>query len=243
MDILAQYFDHYVISARIKPAFFVVLPLAATVIAWWPEAQQLGGAVLTFLVTFGAIGFLSNLISNRGNELQVQLFKEWGGAPTTILLRHGDGHLDPYTKERYHRLLEGMIPGLTLPSDEHEQANPSNADACYMSATTFLREHTRDKTKHPLVYADNVAYGYARNLLAMKPWGITSAALAMAVNIALLYPQILSDFQIEQASQLAATGVSMIMFYVFTFVVNNKYVMGRAVRYARSLLAVCDAAD
>jgi len=243
MDIIAQYFDHYVISARVKPAFFVVLPLAATVIAWWPEAQQLGGAVLTFLVTFGTIGFMSNLISNRGNELQERLFKELGGAPTTILLRHGDGHLDGYTKERYHRFLEGMIPGLTFPSDAHEQADPSNADACYTSATTFLRERTRDKKKYPLVYADNVAYGYARNLLAMKPWGIMSAALAMAVNIALLYPQILSDFQIERAGQLAATGVSMIMVYVFALVVNKKYVMARAVRYARSLLAVCDGAD
>lgn len=248
MDAISHYFDHYVISARIKPAFFVVLPLVVTAIIWWPDAQQLGGVVLTLLAMFGMIGFFSNYISNRGNELQDCLFAEWGGAPTTALLRFGDPHLDPYTRERYHRRLEEMIPGLTMPSHKQEQKSPLDADACYASAAGFMREHTRDKSRYPLVYTDNVAYGYARNLLVMKMWGVTSSAFAVAVNIAFLYPGISSYLQMEYARPLAtqlqlglgATGFSILMFGVFAFAVNRKYVKGRAVRYAKSLLAVCE---
>jgi hypothetical protein len=30
MDVLAKYFDHYVINARLKPAFFALMPIAIT---------------------------------------------------------------------------------------------------------------------------------------------------------------------------------------------------------------------
>jgi len=248
MEAITQYFDHYVISARVKPAFFVVLPLAVTSIAWLPQTQQLGGAILTFLVSFGVIGFFSNLISNAGNVLQVRLFNEWGGAPTTTLLRFSDTHLDSYTKRRYHRQLEEMIPSLIMPTQEQEIANSSDADECYTSAAVFLREHSRDKSKYPLVYADNVAYGYARNLLVMKPWGIMSAAIAIAMNLVLFYPEISAHLQMGQEGSLSwtekigllSTVVSFVMLWVFTFTVNREYVKGRAVRYAKSLLTVCD---
>ncbi len=247
MDALSKYFDHYVISARIKPAFFAVLPLAATIAVWWPDAQQLGGAILTFLVTFGAIGFFSNHISNTGNQLQARLFAEWGGAPTTALLRFADSGLDSYTKERYHRRLEVMIPGLKMPTPAQEEDEPENADARYASAANFLREHTRDKNKYPLVYADNVAYGYARNLLVMKRLGVVAALTGAAVNAVLLYPEIsahltqpIRTLNTQVLFALATTAVCLGMLWLFAFVVDSQHVRGRAERYAKSLLAACD---
>lgn len=248
MNALAQYFDHYVISARLKPAFFVVLPIAITAVVWLPHARQLGGAILTFLTTFGAISFISNLISNQGNKLQAQLFAEWGGAPSTALLRFSDENLDPYTKERYHRRLEALIFGLKMPTEVSEREKPSSADACYTSATNFLREHTRDKTKYSMIYTDNVAYGYARNLLTMKKLGLAFAALGSIINIALLYPDIVAMASAKNLSLLTqdsllglgALGVCLGMFWLFAFLVNREYVKGRAVRYAKSLLAACE---
>ncbi|MCG7870977.1 MAG: cellulose-binding protein [Candidatus Thiodiazotropha lotti] len=248
MDAIAQYFDHYVINARVKPALFVVLPLAVTIMAWWPEAQHLGGATLTVMATFGVIAFLSNLISNYGNELQAKLFSEWGGAPTTALLRFADVHLDRNTKERYHMRLEKMIPNLKMPSDREEQQEPMKADSYYISATNYLREHTRDKERFPMVYSDNVAYGYARNLLAMKPLGISVAVLGLVANSVLLflyhstelrldYPH---SFQVQLAFGIGTVAVCLVMLWLFVRVVNGEYVKGRAVRYAKSLLAVCE---
>ena len=248
MDALGQYFDHYVISARIKPAFFVVLPLATTALAWWPEARQLGGVSITLLATFGVIGFLSNLISNHGNALQNRLFEEWGGAPTVALLRFRDPVIDPYTKARYHRQFQAAIPSLSMPTPAEEQADPSDADDRYASASGHARERCRDKAKFPLVYADNVAYGYARNLLLMKPWGIASAGIALAINVLLLYLTMLPSSQFELGGAitrqtmggLTSAGVSAAMCFVFMFVVDKQFVRGRAVRYAKSLLAACE---
>lgn len=248
MDALTQYFDHYVISARVKPAFFVVLPLAVTAMAWWPHAKELGGAILAFLVSFGVIGFLSSLISNHGSKLQARLFTEWGGAPTTMLLRHSDQTLDKYTKERYHRQLEELIHGLKMSTWDEELADPVNADACYMSATNFLREHTRDKKQYPMIYSDNVAYGYARNLLSMKELGVISSALALIFNTLLIYQQFQGTkvglLTIDMLNELWIKGgsfvVCLIMLFLFVAVVTEEYVRLRAVRYAASLLAVCD---
>lgn len=247
MDVLSKYFDHYDISARIKPAFFAVLPLAATIAVWWPDAKQLGGAILTFLVTFGAIGFFSNHISNTGNQLQVRLFSEWGGAPTTALLRFADPVLDSYTKERYHRRLEAMIPGFKMPTPEQEKGSPENADARYASAANYLREHTRDKNKYPMVYADNVAYGFARNLLVMKRLGVAAALTGAAVNTVLLYLEIAAyltqpvrTLNTQVLFALATTVVCFGMLWLFAFVIDSQHVRGRAERYAKSLLAVCD---
>ena len=210
--------------------------------------EHLGGVILTFLATFGVIAFFSNLISNHGNELQTRLFSEWGKAPTTALLRFVDSYLDPYTKERYHRWLEAMVPELRMPTHEQEQAEPLKADACFASAGAFLREHSRDRSKYPMIYSDNVAYGYARNLLLMKPFGIAAAALGLLANVVFLYVDISAYLSVDGQRSLTmqfdcgigATLLSLAMLWVFTGVVNKEYVKGRAVRYAKSLLAACE---
>jgi hypothetical protein len=139
MEALEKYFDHYVINARLKPAFFSLMSIAITTLAWCPKAQQVGGIVLTFLITFGAMAFLSNLVSNLGNRLQEKLFEAWRGAPTTALLRHSDNTLDVHSKQRYHNWLQSKVPDLVMPSPDYEALHPINADYIYASATNFLR--------------------------------------------------------------------------------------------------------
>lgn len=243
MEALAKYFDHYVINARIKPSFFVVLPIALTALAWSPEVQQVGGAILAFLIAFGVIGFLSNWVSNRGNDIQVRLFSKWGGAPTTLLLRHSDSTLDDYTTQRYHQKLEDRIDGLVLPSFQEELADPRNADARYASAINFLRENTRDKEKYPMIYTDNVAYGYARNVLALRSLGLVSAAVAVTVNLVLLNERVVF-FTPQQLFHnwpgIGALCGSAMFLFIFLFVVTERHVYWRAIRYAKSLLAACE---
>jgi len=248
MDALEKYFDHYVINARLKPTFFVVMPFAITTLAWCSEAQELAGIVLTFLISFGVMAFLSNLVSNKGNELQARLFEGWGGAPTTFLLRHADRTLDLHTTQRYHRWLEAKVPGLKMASGDSEVNDPYGADSSYVSATNYLREYTRDKAKYPMVYSDNVAYGFARNLLALRRYGIGVASISIILNIVLLYSnyrgQSLDDFMNESTAVIlfgtGAAGASIILMLVFIFSVNDGYVRERAIRYAKSLLAVCE---
>lgn len=248
MEGLEKYFDHYVINARLKPTFFVVMPFAITTLAWCPQAQQLAGIVLTFLITFGVMAFLSNLVSNKGNQLQTKLYKSWGGAPTTLLLRHSDPTLDTYTTNRYHRWIEAHIPGLILPSPQSEKESTADADSAYLSATNYLREYTRDKVKYPMIYSDLVAYGFARNLLAMRGYGIFVSLFSIGLNGAFMFfsytgPTI-REFAANNLSMMlfsaGAALASLILLLIFTFSLNDGYVRERAFRYAKSLLATCE---
>src|SRR5207302_5823609 len=105
----------------------------------------------------------------RGRLLEKRLYSEWGGIPTTAWLRHRDDNLDSITKARYHRFLESRIDGLKIPSAESETNDPAAADKAYASAVKWLLEYTRNAKSFPLVFNENVYYGFRRNTLAAKP--------------------------------------------------------------------------
>jgi hypothetical protein len=59
-----------------------------------------------------------------------------------------------------------------MPSEQDEKADPDKADDIYIGATKRLRELTRDNKK--LLLKENIAYGFHRNMVAMKAVGILS---------------------------------------------------------------------
>jgi|CXWL01.1.fsa_nt_gi hypothetical protein len=199
------------------------------------------------------MAFLSNLVSNLGNRLQTRLFNDWGGTPTTILLRHADKTLDVYSKQRYHKWLQSKLPNFTMPSAEIESMNSVDADQIYTSAANFLREYTRDKDKFPMIYSDNVAYGFARNLLVLRSVGVGVTWISILLNAALVSFYFITasegftEFVVHNISMIIfASGsilVSVILLWIFVFLINDSYVHGRAVRYAKSLLAVCETSN
>lgn len=244
---LGKYFDHYTINARFMPAFFSVLPFVLTMLAWCPSPKSILGGSLTILISFGVMTFISTIISNLGNRCQKKLFSIWGGAPTTIILRHADHVLDKYTKQRYHKWLNGKIDGFNLPKVEDEVKDRDDANQKYQSAINFLREFTRDKTKYPAVYRDNVAYGFARNLLAIRVIGLLVALLCVVINLYFVWSVlaltkveggavILSDYLLGIGAGLA----SVVFVFAFLLVINNNFVKERGFRYAKTLLESCE---
>ncbi|MEW7994871.1 MAG: hypothetical protein AB2825_10430 [Candidatus Thiodiazotropha endolucinida] len=239
MKELEKYFDHYVISARIKPIFFVLLPVVLAVLITEPSVQTWGATILTFLVTFGVISFLSNTVSIAGNDAQTKLFEKWGGAPTTRFLRHSDTYLDEFTKKRYHSWLSKNIDGLTLPTPEDESQDKEKADKIYQSSANYLLEKTRDISKYHLLYKDLVNYGFVRNLFALRWWGVSSSLLAMGIFSTDIGASISEVFN-NSLLPLLGVIIAAIMLTIFIFVVDEGLVKSRAERYAKSLLACCD---
>lgn len=244
---LGKHFDHYTINARFLPAFFSILPFVLTMLAWCPSAKTIMGSSLTVLISFGVMTFISTFISNLGNKVQDKLFLIWGGAPTTIILRHADGLLDKYTKQRYHKWIDEKVDSLSLPVVEDEIKEPLDADMKYQSATNFLREFTRDKKKHPAVYRDNVSYGFSRNLLAIRYFGLLVSFMCVVMNSYLVWlansiesavggKMIISDYFFG----IGAGFVSIIFLAAFCFIVNNDFVKVRGFRYARTLFESCE---
>lgn len=243
---LEKYFDHYIIFARFMPAFLTILPLVISIMAWCPNCKTFAGSVITLSISFGVMSLLSLLISYRGNQSQEKLVSQWGGMPSTILLRHSDMTIDKYTKDRLHRWLESRISNFTLPNADQETSDPANADDMYKSATDFLRKFTCNKSNHPIVYRDNVAYGFARNLYAIRWFGVTVSALVIGINARFLLRTFGSSTSSPASELTLATGVSALviascLLLVFIFIVDNKFVRARGVRYAKSLFETCSA--
>jgi hypothetical protein len=74
--------------------------------------------------------------------------------------------------------------GSTLPTAETESADPKAADLEYEAATRVAIGKTRDIRSYPLLFKENIAYGFSRNLYALRSWGILAASIGIALALA-----------------------------------------------------------
>jgi hypothetical protein len=96
-----------------------------------------------------------------------------------------------------------------------------------------MRHATRDKQQYPLVFEENVSYGFRRNVWGLKPFGIAIAAIGTAgaaVNL----------FRFHEGTQLglaiACTIVSALLLLFWLCWVNPGWVRIPAKAYAERLL-------
>jgi hypothetical protein len=172
-------FDHYTFRARLQPALVTLLPLALAVVAWAGPKQPWMTALWTLAGSTGATFLLAMAVRNRGKEREPDLWASWGGCPTTQLLRH-HGPANSVLRERWHKSLSRLL-SITLPTAAEETADSARADEIYEGATRALIAKRRAKATYPLLYNENVFYGFCRNLYAMRTVGIvlsTAGALA-----------------------------------------------------------------
>ena len=247
-------FDYYGRRARLYPSLLTGLPLVATIVAWFPALADVktSGAIVGVGAAAGLFYWLASLTRSAGKGVQKRLLSAWGGWPTTVMLRHRSSSLSGPTRDRYHSYLSCSVQGLTLPTPEEEEQDPTAADEAYVSAVAWLKEQRRGP-EHNLILKENAEYGFRRNLLALKPWGIglclvsliswTAAMLASAPAI----PASLSSLQ-EPLGNLTVAQWGALAFVVLALagwiaVVRDKWVREAGNDYARALLASCDAPE
>ena len=171
-------FDTYERRARLAPALLTIVPFAANVIAWFPEGILGWAGLSTLLGMSGGTFLIAQLARERGKVLEHGLWKSWGGNPAVQRLRHGGA--EGLAVKRRHARLKALIGDIEMPSPEEEQANPVASEAVYEECVRYLRSKTRDRTKYRLLYLENCNYGFWRNLLGLKPVGITISGIAAA---------------------------------------------------------------
>nr|ART37969.1 F37 [uncultured bacterium] len=183
MEALLKLFDGYSRKARLYPALLSLAPIVWTALLACGVAPGNIAAegLIALVVTLGGTYLLANLARSRGKLLEERLKETWGGWPTTLLLRHANTSLDPYTKARYHETLT-KLTGLTMPTEAEERARQKDCDHRYRAATTKLLELRRD-AKYKMLHQENAAYGFRRNLLGLKPVAlvILMATILLAV--------------------------------------------------------------
>lgn len=172
--------DPYERKARITPGLLVALPLLVPLLCVYGPRHPVLASVVALLGGCGAIYGLASVARGRGKQLEETLVREWGGMPTTIALRHADPFLDSVSKHRYHAAIAAKL-GIAMPTAEEEAADPAKADDIYVGATKRLRELTR--TNKSLLLKENIAYGFHRNMLAMKPIGVLVSAFGVLYGL------------------------------------------------------------
>jgi hypothetical protein len=184
-------FDRYSLCARVLPAAFVVVPLVLSLLPWLPPetfaAKGPTGWTLR-VVTSGAVAaalsfMLAQLSRGLGGRLEARLWRGWGGRPSVVFLRHRHPGLGTRQKRDLHKRLRRANPQLHLPSPEEETTDPVEADHCYERASAWLRNRTRESKAFPLLFEDNLSYGFRRNLLALRSYAVGSAIVGAASGL------------------------------------------------------------
>lgn len=248
-EVVSKVTDPYERPARLYPALLALLPLLALImLLYGPKTTALTGAV-TVAVSCGGLHLTTNLCRELGKRLEEKLYRAWGGKPTTQLLRHRDSTIEVVTKHRYHTFLAGKI-NVPFPDKEHEANDPAAADDIYQSGVRWLLNHTRpeDGKKFDLLFKENVAYGFRRNGLGVKPFGLLVAIAALiwvlvaegvlvSPNHRFIDVSALSRMPEEPTASLI---VSSAMIFTWLFFFTEISTRTAAFTYAETLLRACD---
>ena len=124
---------------------------------------------------------MAQIARDRGKALEPRLFESFGGRPTERLLSHAQSD-NAVLLARRHAQLRGLFPDIDIPTAAEELKDPARADLAFRTCVSGLIARTREqRDRYPLVFQENCAYGFRRNFLRLKPFGLSIAILASTV--------------------------------------------------------------
>jgi len=231
--------DAYSRKARLAPVLIFMLPVGLAVTCFFPVEAATWGALVSVTSVCGLTMLFSQLGRDLGKKKEPKLFAMWGGKPTTRYLSHLHSPLNRETLERYHGKLRRLRRDVKFPTSDDERADPNAANVIYEACGDWLREKTRDVKAFPLVFAENVNYGFRRNLWALKPAGILLTLVAVLVCVARASWVCWSSQSIDGIA-LGAAGVCVILLVLWTLRFTPDWVKLAADAYSERLLAALE---
>ncbi|MGE4482929.1 hypothetical protein [Acidocella sp.] len=226
-------FDRYDLLARIIPG--ALAPLVPTIALAVGAPRFITSDLKTLagysFISIAAMFVFAQSARANGRRVQKRLTDRWGGMPTELLLAWKDQTIEVTTKRAYHRALQKLATDITLPDMEQESRDLSGALGLYRSAVRRLIEMRRGPT-YRLILNDNIAYGFWRNMLGMRPTALIASLISSVMLLIFLhdglttFPNALPSFFL--------TGV-WVLFQCT--VIGEKKVWDAGVAYAERLLS------
>ena len=225
--------DTYNYKARVLPVYLTLAPIVLLICSIAPEGLSLplGGA--SALVFFPISYLLSQVGADYGKKLEKRLWLSWGGPPTTRFLRNGNQEFNEITRNRIHDKLKAS--GLHVPALEEQEMDLNRADKYFESCTEELIRWTRDKVKFPLVFKSLTEYGFRRNLLGLKSYGVVFTIAGLAGTVCSTFRSWSLHDQFP-AVPIVAGLISAGLLLVWVIWITESAVKLAANRYARFLL-------
>ncbi len=229
--------DKYSLNARIYPIVIFYMPAVILAVLFSLKFDK----YVHLFTSFGIVGALSYLFSQLGRDggkkKEKELWKSWGGAPTTQLLRWRNTEINLNTKKRYHSKLNALCSLDNLPDLNFEQSNPDEADEAYQAWTKFLISKTRDNKKFSVLFKDNMNYGFRRNLWGMKTYAISLIIILMASTFVYYWVTTNTPNVILYPTEfIIAEGILLVILLFWVFVINKNWIKVPAFAYAERLL-------
>lgn len=241
--------DEYRVKARLQPALILMLPVAFTLgvavagfsTGWALLLRATSGTLVTLATNIGLVMLLEQIVRHEGKRKEAGLWASWGGAPAIRLLRHRESEFStPVQRRRIHQKLKDLVPGVQIPTKAKEDKDPKAADDVYGECVRYLRNATRDESQFPLLFKENIHYGFARNLWAMRPAGVAVAAAGTLATAWLTWTARLRGDPLWVADGILV-AVEAMLFAWWAFRVTPSWVFTPARAYADRLFDACDA--
>ena len=227
--------DRYSLVARWWPTVLVVLPILVLALAALPAAFADRMPVAVPLAATGAALVGSFVVRDRGLRAQKALLAAWGGRPSERLLQWRSGA--PRTAVRRRHDLVKLVLGIELPDEAAELAHSADADAAYETATAALRERTPDRSRFPLLFQENLTYGFWRNAYACRAAGIAFCIASAAVTVGVAR---VGGAALNRPAQVVLLAVDALLIADWLLVVTTGAVQRAAEAYAGQLFAALE---
>jgi hypothetical protein len=231
--------DAYALKARYYPALLATIP-ALVALAILISRAKFGLTTGISSLAIPVLVFAAADIARRmGKRIEEKIYAESGGKPSITMMRYSDESFDAASKEAYRAFYASKI-NQPIPSEDAEKACITAGDAFYDRGGAWLRENTRGK-KFSVLYAENITYGYRRNLLGLK-WPALVANLALVCLAGfLLYKKRAMDTEDETTIALLIVVALAIVHSLFmAFGVSRQSVVEASRTYARQLILSCE---
>ena len=222
--------DRYERKARLLPGLVAASPIGLTAALLAPSLLDWGSGLVGSLVLEVVLGVVLGLLARaRGKVVEESLWVQWNGPPTTRLLRPDSTESSETVRVRWRKAVKDLT-GMVIPASMPDGKTPSEVDQIIADAVRQLRYTLRDKEEARLVSVHNEDYGFARNLLGLRPhWLAASCASLLACGIAFW-----AGYQAWAA--LAVALVSLAIAVLVSWELPS-FVRRCADRYAESLLS------
>ena len=225
----------YNLKARVFPVILAILPIVIIGFAYSLSFKSYYLLLVSFGITAALYFLFSQLGRDKGKAIEKEMWKKWGGAPTTQILRYSNKIIDKHTKYKYHSNLKEFTGIGEELNEEFEKKFPDKADEIYQAWTKFLISRTRDTKKYNLLFHENINYGFRRNLFGLKRIAIFITLLLMIGNF--YYSFITNGNKLVFTSDLMISQTILLLILIFWLaIVNENWIKIVAFSYAERLM-------
>jgi hypothetical protein len=234
---LFKLFDAYTVRARVVPALIAGLPTLAFLFLIIPWDHFNVSQAISATMAFVLLIAFADLSRHLGKKVEAKL-----GTRVTpdLWFRDSDG-VDPISKDRYRDFIATQL-GVAAPTAEMEIGDPKAARLFYLSAGTWLRDHTRDQKKFRILTDELFTYGFRRNLFGLKPVALTLNFLVLASCVVAMTMSLPVDLPALRSPDRLLIAVIAVIFHsaFMVLAVNRDFVRQASQAYGIQLILCCE---